>query len=63
MPIYQYKCKHCGCDEERIQTLSASEKHDCPSCEEKDGMERTIAPVSISFSGSGWYKDGYQSKN
>lgn len=62
MPIYQYKCDKCGHSEELIQTLSAPVEHDCISCDEKDGMKRTISTVSVSFSGSGWYKDGYQSK-
>lgn len=54
MPIYDYRCDHCG------HAFSAVRGYDdpvitvCPSCGKTP--RRLIVPPAIVFKGSGWYK-------
>lgn len=45
MPIYEYKCRNCGQQFEKLVKLS--DKPDCPSCESSD-LERLISPPVVS---------------
>jgi len=53
MPIYQYVCKACGYDFERVQPFSADPLRTCPQCQ--GAVRRVISSVGIIFKGSGWY--------
>jgi putative FmdB family regulatory protein len=53
MPIYEYVCKDCGYEFERMQPFSAEPLKKCPLC--AGSVRRVISPVGVIFKGSGWY--------
>ncbi len=61
MPLYEYCCEACGDREERLESISAPEFHDCPECGASSGMKRQLSAPAFALSGGGWYKQGYGS--
>ena len=59
MPIYAYRCKKCGTEEEHIQRMSDPPATKCETCGGK--LERTVTAAAFHLKGGGWYKDGYAS--
>lgn len=53
MPIYEYICKDCGYDFERLQSFSDDPLETCPECE--GSVRRVISAAGVIFKGSGWY--------
>ena len=62
MALYEYTCKNCGKELEKIESYSAPVIQQCPSCHKEDGLKRKLSVSSFSLSGNGWYKDGYSKK-
>lgn len=62
MPIYEYICKSCEFEFEKIRSFSDSSMPLCPSCENED-VERKMAVPAIHFKGSGWYINDSKSSN
>lgn len=60
MPLYEYRCKNCGHQFEKIQSFSAPDEKECPVCH--GPLERLISAPAIQFKGSGWYATDYASK-
>ena len=60
MPLYEYRCKQCGHQFEKIQSFSAPEIKECPMC--KGEVERLISAPAVQFIGSGWYVTDYAGK-
>lgn len=60
MPLYEYRCKNCGHQFEKIQSFSAPEEKECPVCH--GPVEKLISASAIQFKGSGWYATDYASK-
>lgn len=60
MPLYEYRCKQCGHQFEKIQSFSAPEEKECPLC--KGEVERLISAPAIQFKGAGWYVTDYAGK-
>ena len=60
MPLYEYRCKQCGHQFEKIQNFSAPDEKECPVC--KGEVERLISAPAIQFKGSGWYITDYAGK-
>jgi putative FmdB family regulatory protein len=63
MPLYEYCCVACHAKEERLTGYSSPTMHDCPVCGKSNGMQRQLSVPSISFSGGGWYAQGYSKDN
>ena len=61
MPLYEYRCKQCGHQFEKIQSFSAPELKECPVC--KGEVERLLSAPAIQFKGAGWYVNDYAGKN
>lgn len=61
MPLYEYRCKACGHQFEKIQSFSAPEEKECPVC--KGEVERLISAPAVQFKGSGWYVTDYAGKS
>ena len=61
MPLYEYRCKNCGHQFEKIQSFSAPEEKECPAC--KGPVERLLSAPAVQFKGSGWYVTDYASKS
>jgi putative FmdB family regulatory protein len=59
MPLYEYRCEACGASEEKLEGISAPDRHDCPACGGSDGMRRQVSVAAFALSGSGWYAQGY----
>ena len=60
MPLYEYRCKDCGHQFEKIQSFSAPDQKECPVCH--GPVERLISASALQFKGSGWYATDYASK-
>jgi putative FmdB family regulatory protein len=60
VPLYEYRCKQCGHQFEKIQSFSAPEIKECPVC--KGEVERLISAPALQFKGSGWYVTDYAGK-
>jgi putative FmdB family regulatory protein len=54
LPIYDYRCDHCGHAFSAVQSYKDSSLEKCPNCGKKP--RRLIVPSAIVFKGSGWYK-------
>jgi putative FmdB family regulatory protein len=54
VPIYDYRCDHCGHAFSVVQSYKDEPVQKCPSCGKKP--RRLIVPAAIVFKGSGWYK-------
>jgi putative FmdB family regulatory protein len=61
VPLYEYRCKACGHQFEKIQSFSAPEEKECPVC--KGEVERLISAPAVQFKGSGWYVTDYAGKS
>ena len=59
MPTYKYKCKDCGVELERFQSITDKPLDVCPSCGGK--LERVITGgAGLIFKGSGFYITDYK---
>ena len=54
MPIYDYRCDHCGHVFSAVQSFNDEALKKCPNCGKKP--RRLISTPAIVFKGSGWYK-------
>jgi putative FmdB family regulatory protein len=54
MPIYDYRCDHCGHAFSTVQSFKDQPLEKCPNCGKKP--RRLITMPAIVFKGSGWYK-------
>jgi len=54
MPIYQYHCRNCGANIEKMQSVSAAPLVECPECHHPT-LQKVLQPAGIIFKGSGWY--------
>lgn len=54
MPIYEFLCRNCGNEFEKILPFSAQTMPHCPQCQ-SDQVERRVGRPAIHFKGSGWY--------
>jgi putative FmdB family regulatory protein len=59
MPIYAYRCKKCGSEEEHIQRMSDPPMVKCEACGGR--LVRLVSPAAFHLKGGGWYRDGYAS--
>src|SRR5262245_33789997 len=56
MPVYEYRCEHCG-DFEEMQRITDPPLTRCPKCKRK--VRRLISNTSFQLKGSGWYVTDY----
>ena len=59
MPIYEYKCSHCGHQLEAIQKISDDPLLHCPNCD-KNGLKKQVTAPSFRLKGSGWYETDFK---
>lgn len=60
MPLYSYRCDHCGVQFDRQQHFNEPTLRKCPECG-KLALRKLIAPVGIVFKGSGFYSTDHRS--
>jgi putative FmdB family regulatory protein len=61
VPLYEYRCKNCGHQFEKLQSFSAPEEKECPVCH--GPVEKLISTSALQFKGSGWYVNDYAGKS
>jgi putative FmdB family regulatory protein len=57
MPIFDFKCKECSEQKERL-VKSGTETVECPSCGGR--MEKQLSAPNVKFVGSGFYETDYK---
>jgi putative FmdB family regulatory protein len=62
MPTYEYLCKACGHEFERVQRITDDKIKTCPECKKRK-VERLISQTSFVLKGGGWYSDLYSSSS
>jgi putative FmdB family regulatory protein len=53
MPLYEYRCRSCGQNEEKLESLAAPETHACGHCGAETGMQRQLSVPALA-SQEGW---------
>lgn len=59
MPIYEYRCDHCGHELEAIQKMSDPVLLSCPGCGQ-EALKRLISAPSFRLKGGGWYETDFK---
>ena len=54
VPIYDYRCDHCGHAFSAVQSFNDPAIETCPNCGKRP--RKLLVPPAIVFKGSGWYK-------
>ena len=54
MPIYDYRCDHCGHAFSQVQSFKDQAAEKCPNCGKRP--RRLFSAPALLFKGSGWYK-------
>lgn len=57
MPIYAYRCEHCGFEKDVLQKLSDAPPV-CPECGQ-GAMCKQVTTAAFDLKGSGWYKTDF----
>lgn len=60
MPIYEYVCRKCGNELEKLQKLSDAPLTGCPACGE-GALKRKVSPAGFRLAGGGWYETDFKS--
>jgi putative FmdB family regulatory protein len=59
MPIYEYRCSHCGHQQEFLQKLSDPPKTHCSQCG-NDTLGKMLTAAGFQLKGSGWYATDFK---
>lgn len=62
MPIYSYKCSHCGHAKDVLQKLSDAPLRVCPACGQAT-MQKQVTAAGFQLKGSGWYATDFRGGN
>ncbi len=62
MPIYEYRCKCCGHELEKLQRMNDPVLTDCPACDQSE-LTRLVSAVRFRLKGSGWYETDFKQDN
>jgi putative FmdB family regulatory protein len=60
VPIYDYRCDHCGHAFSAVQSFNDQALDKCPNCGKRP--RRLIVAPAIVFKGGGWYKTDSRGK-
>lgn len=60
MPIYEYRCEHCGLQKDHLQKMNDAALTVCPSCGSNHYV-RQISAAGFQLKGSGWYATDFKS--
>jgi putative FmdB family regulatory protein len=59
MPIYEYECKSCGHELEKLQRMNDPTLTDCPACNEPE-LKRLVSAAGFRLKGAGWYETDFK---
>lgn len=60
MPIYAYRCDHCGFAKDVLQKISDAQLTDCPSCGTAGTFKKQLTAAGFQLKGSGWYATDFK---
>jgi putative FmdB family regulatory protein len=63
MPIYAYRCEHCGHEKDAIQKFSDPPLTVCPACGVEGGFKKQLTAPAFQLKGSGWYVTDFRDGN
>ena len=61
MPIYEYSCRECSYQFERMQKFSDPPETICPQC--NGDVQKLISQSTFHLKGTGWYVTDYAKKS
>ena len=59
MPIYAYRCTHCGHELDALQKLSEPALTECPACHHS-ALVKKVTAAGFQLKGSGWYQTDFR---
>ncbi|WP_345796670.1 FmdB family zinc ribbon protein [Castellaniella sp. MT123] len=59
MPIYVYRCSHCGHQQDVLQKISDPRLTVCPACGQST-YEKQVTAAGFRLKGSGWYETDFR---
>jgi putative FmdB family regulatory protein len=59
MPIYEYRCRSCGHELEKLQRMGDAALTDCPSCGVAE-LQRLVSAAGFRLKGAGWYETDFK---
>lgn len=59
MPIYEYRCDHCGFQKEFLQKLSDPLLTTCPECGQET-FSKLLSAAGFQLKGTGWYATDFK---
>lgn len=62
MPLYDYKCDHCGVEFEVFHSIKETPDVCCPECSNYRCRRLISCGTSFVLNGGGWAKDLYTKK-
>lgn len=62
MPIYEYRCHHCGHSLEKLQKISDAPLTDCPICK-KPELRKKVSAAGFQLKGTGWYVTDFKNNS
>ncbi len=62
MPIYEYRCNHCGHEFDTLQKVSDEPLKVCPECNEPQ-LVKKVSAAGFRLKGGGWYETDFKSGN
>jgi putative FmdB family regulatory protein len=61
MPIYEYQCKDCSHNFDKLQKMNDAPLVACPKCHE-DSLQKQVTAPSFKLKGTGWYETDFKNK-
>lgn len=59
MPIYAYRCDHCGHTQDVLQKMSDPVLTTCPACG-AEAYSKQVTAAGFQLKGSGWYATDFK---
>jgi putative FmdB family regulatory protein len=59
VPIYAYRCSHCGHAQDVLQKISDPLLKTCPACGQ-DTYEKQVTAAGFRLKGTGWYATDFR---
>ena len=59
MPIYEYRCEHCGHQFDVLQKISEDPLTDCPACAQP-ALKKLVSAPNFRLKGGGWYETDFK---
>ncbi|GAB4121001.1 MAG: zinc ribbon domain-containing protein [Sideroxydans sp.] len=61
MPIYEYRCSHCGAQKEVMQKMSDAPLTKCPECGQET-FSKQLSAAGFQLKGNGYYVTDFKNK-